>query len=478
MSCVARTRRAWVAALALVLIAGVAAWSGCSFDPGGRAAGGDGGPGIDDGGGPDATPVVTCTAGSQTCAGGNLETCNATGDGFDPAKEVRCALGCVDDSTCTQGSNIAVSDQLACDETAPSLTPMPGATVAIVETGGPGPRLIRIECTNCGGPGTDSITIDAKGAISQTGGVDLAWFCLSSLDIPQGVTLGVSGQVDHSVALLVAGTATIDGTVDVSGGDAKKPQPTSAPQAGPGGPGGGAGGRLSGNDGVNGTGGCSGQGGKRAGGGPPNDVGGGGGGGGLLGHGGSGGQGRNGNDDVAGGGNGNNGDQCGNALLSPLAGGGGGGGGADGSCGGDCGWPGGGGGGAIQISARGGLTVSGSVVASGGAGYGDKAGVLGGAGGGGGGGAILLEGPTVTVGGTLLVEGGAGAATVAGVGGTGASAGSLDGSSGANANSGTVSGGGGGGGGSGRVRINSNATLGSCRAVSSPSNSCTTGPLV
>lgn len=144
---------------------------------------------------------------------------------------------------------------------------------------------------------------------------------------------------------------------------------------------------------------------------------GGGGGGALCGAGGTGGQG----DDAAGGAGGS---AISAAFLVPLRAGSGGGLGDGGRAGGG---PGGGGagntglggagGGALQISARGSITVEGFVLAGGGGGRGadndDRYTNWGAGGGGGSGGAILLEAPTVTLG------GGAGVTTSGGGGGGG-----------------------------------------------------------
>ncbi|MGE3631968.1 MAG: hypothetical protein AB7P00_18815, partial [Sandaracinaceae bacterium] len=107
-------------------------------------------------------------------------------------------------------------------------------------------------------------------------------------------------------------------------------------------------------------------------------------------------------------------------LLIPLVGGSSGGFGAGNLVGTSTVGLGGGGGGAVQISARGSITVNGAILAGGGGGRGGLAGVTslnwGSGGGGGSGGAILLEAPMVVVTSTATVSttGGAGAGSASG----------------------------------------------------------------
>ncbi|HLU67206.1 MAG TPA: hypothetical protein VKZ63_13070 [Kofleriaceae bacterium] len=471
MWCSTRTR--WRLARLCVIAAGVALGA-CSFDSSGAGGSGDGGPrpdgsgGGDDGGGPDGGGDVTCQPDQTVCVGRVLETCNATGDGFVEAERVVCPLTCEANARCTEASNIPADDQRTCGEGAPALTPVAGATVVLSDPGGGA----RITCSDCGeGP----LVIEAAGVVEQ-GEVDLAWFCLSEVDIPDGVTVTASGSLP-AIAFLVDGPANLAGGISLPGGDATETA------AGAGGPGGFAGGALATGDGEDeepgnpGGGPCGGAGGARAGD-DGNHAAGGGGGGGHRGSGGEGGDGvsPNGNDTAGGGGAGPGG--CGQDTLEPLVGGSGGASGADGSCG-PCGWPGGGGGGAIQISSRVMVAVSGPISAQGGTGYGVASGNdgRGGGGGGGGGGAILLEAPTVAVSGRLRVDGGAGGAAGGGPGAPGAAGPSQNGATAADGNN-NAEGGPGGGGGGGRVRLNG-VTPPACPGPAgiSPSASCTTGAL-
>jgi len=423
----------------------------CQFDPAGASGADSGGASSardaasppDDGpviGEPDAAvEPVDCEPNQTRCQGRVLSTCNATGDGF--SQRAVCAFTCEADDHCTVASNVREEDQGACGDGAPRLTP------------------------------ASTTSIDAAGTLDQEGAVDLVWFCLSEVAIPDGLTVTASSGQSRSIALLVTGDAAVAGTLSVDGAAG------STGDGGGGGPGGAAGGGRSSGSGRTGEGACAGQGGQEVGG--FNDNAGGGGAGAGYGSGGAaGGDGKTptSGQTAAGGtpvGN------CGEVELVPLAGGGGGGGGGDGTCGisVDCGWPGGGGGGAIQISAGGRIDVTGTITASGGAGFGDATGdrSRGGGGGGGAGGGILLEAPTMTVeAGALRAEGGGGALAGAGGGGGGAQGGQGAGAgTDATANG---QGGAGGGGGGGRVRLNATAEP-SCAGASSPGDVCSSGPL-
>ncbi len=143
----------------------------------------------------------------------------------------------------------------------------------------------------------------------------------------------------------------------------------------------------------------------------------------------------------------------GSATLIPLQGG------CPGGMGGGCSNVGAAGGGAVQLSAAGYLTVTGSVSADGGHGA-TTCGSEGGGTGGGSGGGILLEGDIVDLtGSSLQANGGNGGDGVGGsAGGAGSTSSSSNGSDGLPESN---DGAGGGGGGYGRIRVNS---LTSCTA--------------
>ena len=452
--------------------------TGCTFKPtGGSGGGGDGGVADSGPGVPDAEVPITCTAGERICFGHRIETCNPAGDGFVEEESVACSLTCEDGGgtpECTAASNVPAADAADCGGSAPALAPTSG-TVTVTATAG----IERITCSDDCGTGQKEILRVA--AIDQGDDPDLAWFCLSRITIPDGVTLTVDPAVTRSIAFVVAGDVTIEGSLVVDAFGA------TSTVAGLGGPGGGNGGAPAspGSAGNDGNGRCAGRAGGRATGGAA--CGAGGSGGGYAGIGGDGG------DGVSTGGPGANDgtrvtgpvggpNSCdGEGTLIPLVGGGGGGGGGDGSCGADCGWPGGGGGGALQISARGAFQVSGALSASGGAGFGNATGNLahGGGGAGGAGGAILLEGPVLELSGSFTVAGGLGGLAGAGLGGDGGGAGSrvglVGGGNGADADA-DGEGGGGGGGAAGRVRINA-LIAPTCPAGVTPETSCSPGAL-
>jgi hypothetical protein len=444
----------------------------CQFAPGGETAPGDGGtladsnvPGIDAAPIPDAPPgtpdvgviPIECTPNQTECTTGRtLRTCNSTGDGF---ATVECAFTCEDngEARCTVASNLPEQDQRACDGDA-RLTPSGDVQL----------EADRLTCPGGCGGGRNEI-------IGQVAG-DVIWYCLSEVNIPGGVTVAAEAGLDRAVLFFVDGNATIAGAISIDGGDAQIGQSA----GGAAGPGGGAGGALSNGTGQLGGGECRGGGGQTRRGSANDRVGGGGAGGGHRGRAGDGGDGRSPAGPLGTPVPGGEADDrsCGTESLVPLVGGSGGGGGGDGNCGGDCGWPGGGGGGAIQISARGGVNVTGPIDASGGVGAGSLTGdnSRGGGGGGGAGGAILLEGSTVTAGASSLsVAGGTGGGAGGGLGGAGAAGGQVNGTGGADAG-GQGQGGPGGGGGGGRIRLNASAPP-SCLNVSSPSASCTEGDL-
>jgi hypothetical protein len=377
-----------------------------------------------------------------------LRRCRPDGSGSDA---VSCALGCVD-----------ATPPPHCAALVPAVTALAGAVLPAAAAGLvlTGPLAVEID-TDTGrirdltngtdlrpsGAGDGGASGIGFVTIAQPGGPDLGTFTLTALDVGAGVDVTVVG--DAALALIVAGDATVAGSLDLTGGRAGVEE-----SAGPGGFAGGP-------DNTGGLGAGGGAAGLGAGG--ATDDGGGGGG-----HGGSGGDG--GQSSMASGGAG--GATAGTPDLAVLAGGSGGGAGRDGGAGGR----GGGGGGALYLGAGGTLTVSG-VLNAGGAG--GEAGASGNAGGGGGaGGALLLEAPSVTLaagavaaanggggggggdGGTAGTAGaiGAGSATPAAGGGGGAAGGTggagagaaLNGAPGTDATDGA----GGGGGAAGRVRVN------------------------
>jgi hypothetical protein len=217
---------------------------------------------------------------------------------------------------------------------------------------------------------------------ASTGGAPLGIFVFHDLTVAAQVTIRFTGT--RGAVLLVGDAATIDGTIDVSGG-------AGGAQTAPG-PGGGAGQsdtRVAGGGcGPGGPGGHAGV----------EDGGGGGGGGSQPG-------GEGGRRPV----NGTAGPSCLSLVLEPLAGGSGGGRGGPGSTATAAG--GGGGGGALQLTALGRIEISGIINAGG---AGGEAGAkttsdAGGGGGGGAGGGILLESPTILVlGGAVLAANGGG----------------------------------------------------------------------
>lgn len=299
--------------------------------------------------------------------------------------------------------------------------------------------------------GVDASAFDLR-VVPQTGAGELAVIAFSTIEVPAGVTVRVTGS--RALVLLAEGI-TIAGTLDLHGGTASDPT-----VAGPGGtagskaltsPGSGTGGGASGKviDKYDGGGGGGGYG-------EPGGAGGA-----SLTHGAIGGQG---------------GGSWGPSTLVPLVGGSGGGAGGPGLSGTP--GPGGGGGGAVELVALKEISISGGVNAGGGGGGGGLAFTdNGGAGGGGGsGGAILLEAPQVEVTGVLAANGGGGGGAaqktdagqpgqsgllsdVTAEGGTiqGNEGGGGDGAAGAatatDGGTGEVNGGGGGGG-TGRIRIN------------------------
>jgi hypothetical protein len=372
-----------------------------------------------------------------------------------PEPEI-CDFTCVA-GTCVEPSNVQAVDVASCAASAPRLAPTSG-TVTVTAPGG----QTKITCSDGCGDALDEIL-----ATKIAGTPGLAWFCLASIDLPSGVTIGVpgSGGPREAIAFVVDGAVSIAGAVTFDGTSAIQSAPgEGAPGADDGGGNAADGGGL----GDPGDGDGGGAGGNVTGS-ANNFAAGGGGGGGFGSSGGDGGGGQSPSGGTATGGTGGN--SFAEADLDPLVGGSGGGGGGDGSCGSACGWPGGGGGGALQISSRVSITMTGQLLARGGDGFGFS-GNAGGAGGGGAGGAFLLEAPSISVAGTIVVDGGTGGPSGAGAGGVGAR-GATAPVPGATA-IGTTQGGSGGGGAGGRVRIR--AASPSCSNVS-PVAACTTASL-
>jgi hypothetical protein len=247
---------------------------------------------------------------------------------------------------------------------------------------------------------------------AQSGGPDVVIVPLFALTIASGATLRVTGS--RPLILAVRGNVSIVGTIDASASG-------STPGAG-------------GNWSCGGSNGGSGSGSANFGAGA-----GGGGGAGFGTAGGVGGQGNHDNNTGSAGGS------RGNANMTPLFGG------CSGGSGGGCSNAGGAGGGAIQISASGSLTVSGSIKVNGGVGA-DGCSTEGGGAGGGSGGAILLEGAARdTSAATLNANGGSGGDGTGQFHGSGHAGSTSSSSAGGNGED-QAGAGGGAGGGFGRIK--------------------------
>jgi len=334
---------------------------------------------------------------------------------------------------------------------------------AAIAARGIGPALT-IACANAFFDSTDGGSFWCNGqpapaatVISQDGGADVVVLAVSQLSIPSGGSLSLTGS--RPVIFAVWGDATVGGALSAAGASTSPAPPT----------------LCDAQDGV-----------------ADGILAAGGGGGGS--HGGRGGDGGDG--DATGHG-GRAGTPSGTAALVPLRGGCPGGSGGRSADPTGAGGRGGAGGGAVQISALGTLTVSGTVTASGSGGQGGL-GVLSGSNGGGAGGsggAVLLEGMDVVMppGARLTANGGGGGGgggvadgstgldgqtgsanpapgggsgiACAGKGGQGASA--LGGAT-AGDNATSLCSGGGGGGGLGRIRVNAFALCRDDAGVQSP----------
>jgi len=398
--------------------------------------------GADAGTDADADSGGACAPGDRRCSGAVLERCSAAGTWEEGrtcplgciAAEARCAQivpsGGIDPSWVEAGTApLAPTQDLRADTDT--------GTVTVVETGLPVPDVVFHV-----GP-----VVDCGGGHSVGVGV----FSFTEIDIPDGVTVRVSGA--RAAAFLASGPVRIAGWVDARGGRSACGRSDCA------GPGGFAGG----------TAGDTGTAGRGPGGGQPGTNGGcagdeaGGGGGGSCGAGGTGG----GAGPAFPGGTG--GAAYLTASLAPWCGGSGGGAGAYG-CGGATSsvQHGGGGGGAVSIVSAESVvflsttssTPSGVNAGGGGGGADHLSTYDDGGGGGGGGGSILVEAPVIHVeAGAVLAAGGGG-----GAGGYNGGLECLDGSDGLLADAPAPGGAGtnrGGNGGAGAHRNGENAVGGS-----------------
>ncbi len=315
----------------------------------------------------DAFDLCTCNAGTQTCSLSGQTQCELGCSANGP----RCAIVLPSNGIPTSDLDGATMDVVV---SGVSLTTFDVNTGQI--SGG---------ITRAAGSGV----INGIGYYQHTDSVGsntLAEFSMKSLSVTG--TAQFTGS--HSVVFLVATDVTIAGTIDVSGGSYGKDQRVAGPGAGTGG----LGATPAAGCGAGGTG--------------ASDVGTGadtgGGGGGYGGAGAAGGIETASTTMFAGG---VAGVACVSIGLEPLLGGSGGGGGGPG---GGTALPGGGGGGALQISALGTISVSGTINAGGAGGSPGptNASNAGAGGGGGSGGGILLEAITVGITGVLAANGGGG----------------------------------------------------------------------
>jgi hypothetical protein len=392
-----------------------------------------------------------CSKGGCNALGG---TCSSSGACYCTA-DTQCNSGkCVNvagqnDVSC--GSNCTGSgatDGFACQLVSPGIPASCAAAFAYTPSNfSPAsytapPGATTIDCGTTYSSSTHSFASWCTGqtqptivsGVSQTNGPNVDVLVFSGLTIPAGGTLTLTGG--NAIILAVYGNAVISGAIHADGAAGA----SSTSNAGASGPGG----NYS----------CGAHAGQSSG--DNNDDSGGGGGASA-----NGGAGANGVFGAAGAA----GTSRANAAITPLYGGCPG--GSSGSW--ACTTSGGGGGGAVQISAAGTLTVTGTISASGGAGGTSACHMTqslcgndypGGGGGGGSGGAILLEGQSVTTsGGTVTVSGGAGGnpqagSGVGGKGGTSASPTGQDGTGSAGACGSVSQAAGGGGGGYGYLRVN------------------------
>ncbi len=342
-------------------------------------------PGPDDALVPMPDADLTCSCSGQTLHCG-------TGD-------TACALGCMPDNPGAHCLQLAPSNGVPITDTAMVATDIVvtgGVATLDTDTG-----AISGAVTRAAGAG---IIADIAFESRTSGGSPLGVFTMHGLTVPAGAAIHFTGGA--AAVLVIATGAQIGGTIDGSAGCGGMDLHCA-------GPGGGLGATTIP---VAAATGCSpGHAGTSAmttGG----DSGGGGGGGGI-----GGGAGGDGSDLQVGGGAGG---ACIAATLEPLIGGSGGATGGQGAA--TVNAVGGGGGGALQISALGSITVTGTITMAGAGGQGGPPGgppASAAAGGGGGaGGGVLLEAPTVTLGGVIAANGGGGggggASTLAGGNGT------------------------------------------------------------
>jgi hypothetical protein len=438
-----------------------------------------------EGGGCQTTPSAAvgwaCAKGGCNAAGGTCsqeQTCYCTND--SACKTGKCVKTTgQNDVSCTSCSGSSAADGFDCQLGSPGVAAScTSSTFSYTPSNLTAAQLSALAPVNavdlsCSGTltyngstwsgATCSQTLPAPKVVPQTGGPSIDVLAFKGLTIGSGVVLKLTGS--NAVMIVVVGDATILGTIHADGAVGV----SNSSNAGGSGPGGNysCGSSKGGNGGGDHTSG--------------------GGGGGASSKGGSGASGVDGTAGAAGG-------AFAASAASPLRGG------CPGGTSGSwaCTTSGGGGGGAVQISAAGTLTVSGTITASGGTGGssactstgcapGPNRTYGGGAGGGGSGGTIALEGQTLTTtGSTLTPNGGAGGnpdptLTEKGVGGAGGTSSARPGGDGTGSASGLCGSddesGAGGGGGYGTVVSNMrSAAATSCFCVSD--SQCSTGQCV
>src|SRR5262245_52304102 len=155
----------------------------------------------------DGLPATCDTPGETACEGRLRRTCGAD-HMWDPAQDHTCDYTCAD-GACVRPSNILAADVAAC--TASVLAPAAGTTVTLTSTGG-----VHLDCNpDCGAPGVTQIM-----AADST--AELAWFCLSRLDLPAGMSIDLpaTNGPAQAIVLFVDGSATIGGRIAFDGGGA------------------------------------------------------------------------------------------------------------------------------------------------------------------------------------------------------------------------------------------------------------------
>jgi hypothetical protein len=361
-----------------------------------------------------------CVSGKCVAASGkNDVSCGSGCTGTGAADGFQCVLG---------GSGIPASCSAAFAYTPAGLASLSGITPS---------AAVNLTCAgtvtfngSSWGGAMCSQSLPSPHTVTQSGGPSIDVLAFQSLTIASGVTVSFTGT--NAVMLLVFGNASVAGTIHADGASGI-PSRSSPETSGPGGGGTLCGSSAGGGGGSLHTSGGGGGGAQTAGGAGANGVGG-------------------------------TGGTAGSAFTASTLRGG-----CPGGVSGDwaCTTSGGGGGGALQISAAGTLTVTGTITANGGAGGtsncaspgcapGPNHTYGGGGGGGGAGGMVRLEGVTVTNSGTVTVNGGNGGGpdstlTEQGMGGAGATSASSPGAVGTGSissgcGSDDQSGGGGGGG--------------------------------